>query len=55
MERLPRGIYSPELRDQAVRLYQGRTDNPPGISEAIIHSERHIKELGDRSSGWQIV
>jgi transposase-like protein len=22
MERLPRGIYSPELRDQAVRLYQ---------------------------------
>jgi transposase len=35
MERLPRGIYSPELRDQAVRLYQEEQTTLPELAKRL--------------------
>ncbi len=35
MERLPRGIYSPELRDQAVRLYQEEQTTLPELVKRL--------------------
>ena len=35
MERLPRGVYSPELREQAVRLYQEEEITIPELAKRL--------------------
>ncbi len=33
MERLPKGVYSPELREQAIRLYESEKLTVPELSK----------------------
>ena len=35
MERLPRGVYSPELREQAVRLYEDEQITLPELAKRL--------------------
>jgi|688.fasta_scaffold426912_2 transposase len=35
MERLPKGVYSPELREQAIRLYESEKLTVPELSKRL--------------------
>jgi transposase len=35
MERLPKGVYSPELREQAIRLYESEKLTVPKLSKRL--------------------
>ena len=45
MERIPKGIYNPEFREQAVPLYEMDKLTLPEDSKALIFTARHTKGL----------
>ncbi len=43
MERLPKGVYSPELREQAIRLYESEKLTVPELSKRLSIPQGTLK------------